>query len=152
MSRRGFTLVELVLVLALAAVLAALAAPRFATAQSRYRAGLAADRVAREIEHARQRAVVTGAAQSVTFMEAKRAFTIDGMRGPDMKEGDYLVDLAAPPYSAEEMTSTFAGDVLRFNGYGVPEAGGVVKVVAGGYECEVTVQGVTGVVSVSVLR
>ena len=151
-SRRGqgFTLVELVLVLGVAAVLAAIAVPRYVSATSRYRVQLAADRIARDIAHVQQRALLRGASQTITFVPASRSYTITGMVDPDFPAKTYTVSLSADPYRAATLAADFGGGaVLTFNGHGVPAAGGTVAVKAQGYACTVSVAGVSGVATVT---
>lgn len=146
----GFTLVELVLVLGVAAVLAAIAVPRYASATSRYRVQLAADRIARDIAHAQQRAILRGATQTITFVPASRSYTVTGMADPDFPAKTYAVSLSADPYRAATLAADFAGGaVLSFNGHGIPAAAGTVSVKSQGYSCTVTVAGVTGAAGVT---
>lgn len=150
--RRGFTLVELVIVVAIVGVLAALAMPRFNSASNRYRAKLCADRVMRDIAHARSRAVALGAQQTMTFTTVSVSYTIAGMMSPDNSSKPFTVVLSAEPYRCTKITVDFGGTgTLTFNGYGVPTVGGTVKVQAGGFECTVTVAAGTGVGSVGAL-
>ncbi len=150
--RRGFTLVELVMVVAIIGVLAALAVPRFALASNRYRAKLGADRVMRDIAYARARAISLGAQQTINFYSASTSYTIVGMQNPDAPAKPYTVALTAEPYRCTKLEINFGGtETLTFNGFGVPTAGGTVTVQAGGYQCVVTVAAGTGVGSVGSL-
>jgi type II secretion system protein H len=151
MSRRAFTLVEVVLVLAITAILAALAVPRFAEANTRYRVRLAAERVARELEHARERAAARATAQTLSFNTSARSFSIVAMPDPDRPASTYTITLADPPWRIERLATSFSGAAATYNGYGVPGAAGTVTVAAGGYVCTVRVEALTGVVSVDPL-
>lgn len=148
---RAFTIVELVLVLAITAILAGLAVPRFARADARYRVRLAAERVARELEHARERAVTRATAQTITFNTGATSFTLVAMPDPDRTTIDYTISLAAAPLRIERLSTTFSGSTFSFNGFGVPSAAGTVTVAASSYTCTVRVAALTGVVSVDPL-
>ncbi|MHC4992904.1 MAG: pilus assembly FimT family protein, partial [Planctomycetota bacterium] len=62
--RRGTSLIEVVIVLAVIATLAAIAQPRYAGALSRYHADSAARRIIADFAAARQRARATGVPQA----------------------------------------------------------------------------------------
>ena len=64
--RRGFTLLELVLVVAILGVVAAIAAPRYGNAIQNYRANAAAQRLRADLEYARARAKSTSSSRTVT--------------------------------------------------------------------------------------
>jgi type II secretory pathway pseudopilin PulG len=144
--------VELVLVVAIVGILAAIAAPRFAGAGERYKALVAADRVMRDVAHARARAIASGAVVSMDFTPATVSYTINGMRDPDAPAKSYVVDLTATPYRCTALAADFGGSTtLKFNGYGVPASGGSVTVTVGSYKCVVTVAAGTGVGTVGAL-
>jgi prepilin-type N-terminal cleavage/methylation domain-containing protein len=71
-DRRAFTLIELVAVMVIIAVLAAAAVPTLDTMDSS-RAAVAARQIARDLSHARQRAVATGNRAWVVFDPADGA-------------------------------------------------------------------------------
>lgn len=126
----GFSLAEVVLVLAIIAVVSAMAVPRYSASQGRYRAELAARRVVADLALAQARARSLSASQTVTFTTDSR-YTIVGMADLDHSSSTYQVDLSAPPYQGTIVSAAFgSGSNLVFNGYGVPSTGGTVVVQA----------------------
>ena len=128
---RAFSLVELVLVIAITALVSAIAAPRYANSVARYRADSAARRVAADLALAQNQASTTGRAQSVVFVS--RSYQMPGMPHLDGKSyGDYTVDLGAEPYGVTRVAAEFGGDAtVKFDIYGTPDTGGSVVVEVG---------------------
>jgi len=143
--RRGFSLLELAIVVAIAAILAAMALPRYAGALSRYHAEAAARRIAADLALARDRARTYGAQRSVTFNPAAEQYQIPGLRDLKSSSGDYVVNLADRPYRADLVSADFGGDAtVVFDGYGVPDGGGQVVVQVGEYQKTVVLDPNTG--------
>jgi len=143
-SRRAFTLLEIVLVLAIMGVIAGIATPRYATAISRFRVDTAARRLVRDLTTARERARALGASQSVTFTIASDTYEIAGLQGLD-GSANYVVNVAGQPYNASLVSADFGGaPSVVFDGYGVPDSGGTVVLNSGGYAKTVTVDPQTG--------
>ena len=141
----GFTLVELVVVIVVVAVTAAIAVPRYTSSLSRYRADMAARRVAADLGLARSRAKVTGAAQTVLFTLANDSYTLPGVAGLDRPSDPYTVVVSAEPYRADLISASFGGSTTAsFNGYGAPAAGGSVVVQAGTTQKTVLLDAATG--------
>jgi len=145
-ARPGFSLIELVIVLALAGVIAGLAAPRFASAQAKYRAESAARQIAADVTLAANRAKAIGGPVTLTFAPGRAAYKADYTL--DDAPESWRTDLSAEPYMAVVTGATFgAGSNLRFNGRGVPAAAGEVTVQSGRARVVVSVSS-AGVASV----
>ena len=134
-KRVGFSLLELVLVLVIVGTLAGMAAPRYANSISRYRADLAAQRVAADLSLARRHALTTGAAETMTFTPASEQYQIARLQSMDHSADDYAVSLSASPYRADLVSASFGGDAtVVFDAYGVPDDGGQIVVQAGHFQ------------------
>jgi type II secretion system protein H len=146
---RGFTLLEVFLVLAIVAVFAAVAAPRYGRAAGRYRADLAARRVVADLRLAQSYAKAASAARTVSFLPATDRYQLIGVPSPDGIVGDYTVDLSAEPYRADVVSASFnGGPQVVFSGWGWPTSGGTVVLSAGAERRTVVVNSTTGGISI----
>lgn len=148
---RGFTFVELVLVTATVALVAAIAVPRMTSASQRYKAELAARRIAGDIELARQEAVATSSSRTVVFDGAALTYTIQGSSGLN-GETSYTVALKQSPYEASAIRVKFAAvpppTALTYDGFGKANAGASIVITAGGQTKTITVDPNTGRASI----
>jgi prepilin-type N-terminal cleavage/methylation domain-containing protein len=151
---RAFSLVELVMVLVIAGVIAAIAVPRMSGSIGRQRALAAARRVAADLETARTAAMAGSASRKVVFSPARSAYGTPGMTGTlDQRSTIYLVDLTRPPYNASLAAANFndsaslkwagvydsdAAQEVVFDGFGRPDSTGWVFVSSGGVYYKVT--------------
>ena len=121
---RGFTLVELVLVLFIIGVIAAIAMPRFAQATARQQLEAAADRVMSDIELARARALAASSTVTMTFDRDEDLYSLDAVGGDA-----FTLKLNEPPYNTRIASLNFGGiSTLTFNGYGIPSGSGQITV------------------------
>jgi prepilin-type N-terminal cleavage/methylation domain-containing protein len=148
-TKRGFSLLELFLVVAIVVVAAAVAVPRYGRASGRYRADLAARRVMADLRLAQSWAKAASSSRTVSFSTAASQYQLLNIPAPDGMPGDYTVVLSAEPYQADLTNVSFDGSPqVIFNGWGLPDRGGTVTLSAGGQQRTVVVDGVTGRISV----
>lgn len=146
--RRAFTIIELVIVILITSVLAAVTAPAFMDSLVFHRVESAARRVKADIEYQRQRARLTSTAQSITFSSG--SYTLNGTKSLNHPAGTYAVNLKESPYSLDSAAVNFSNtQVLAFDGYGTPSSGGTVVLTAKNHQCTVTVNGTTGTATIT---
>ena len=134
-GRGGFTLIELVMVVVITGILAAMALPRMAGASARHRVAAAARRITADLALAQRNAVTTGSSQTVTFDVSADSYTLDGMQHLDHASLQYEVRLASEPYRATLVSVNFDGnEKIVFDLYGAPDNGGSIIVRVGSSE------------------
>jgi type II secretion system protein H len=148
-SRSGFTLIELVLVLAIVGVVAAIATPRYASAVSRFNADTVARRVCRDLTLARSTAFGGGTPQSVTFDTGANQYTVGNLSHPDHPGVAYVVRLDEVSSPAQLVVVDFAGSkACSFDTFGLPVSGGTVVMKVGNAQRTIVVDGATGRIGV----
>jgi prepilin-type N-terminal cleavage/methylation domain-containing protein len=147
---RAFTLVELVLVVAIIGVLSAIAMPRYSASIHNFRAGSAARRLAADIAMAQAQARAGSTARTLSFDVANSRYGISGIKGLD-GAASYTVLLRDPPYqcSISALALANAGNTIVFDGFGVPSTGGTISLAAGSMTRTVTVSAASGRVTVA---
>jgi len=145
----GFSILELVLVLAIMTTVAAMAAPRYAAPTARYRADLAARRIAHDLELARATAKAKGATQKTRLRHSSHEVQLYDAAALDPHMPTYLTHLSDSPYFADITSSDFGGDnKVIFDGWGLPDSGGAAVLTVGSETRTITVDPNTGKASI----
>ena len=149
--RKGVTLVDLVITVLIIGILAAAAAPRFATALARLRAESGARRIASDLNYARRCAMQTSRQTTVTFRSSPAGYDMTNVEHPARPGQPYQVNLSDIDASLALTSFNFNGGAsISFNTYGRPLAGntalttGVVTISSGGQSSTATVSAQTG--------
>jgi prepilin-type N-terminal cleavage/methylation domain-containing protein len=147
--RGAFSLAELVLVMAVVAIIAAIAQPRFANATGRYRLSAAAQRVGADLQLARSQARITSKTQTVTFDSTAGAYQMTGVNTLDNRSTNYSVTLSTDPYYATLGSITFPSNAVTFDIFGGASASGSVTVTVNGQSKTISVDAGSGKVTVN---
>lgn len=124
--RRGYSLIEVVMVLAIAGILAGVGALRYSSSLERARLESAARRLIADLDHARDLARRSGQSVRIQFNPAQSGYRISG--GAHVSSVlNTQVFLNEDPYRVRIASADFDGaSRLDFNGYGEPLAGGSI--------------------------
>lgn len=148
----GFTLIELIMVLAIVVILSAMAIPRFSGSIARSRADAAARLIQADLALAQRHAMTASVAQGVTFeiTSTTAVLRLTGMPDRDHPDQEYAHDLLQEPYGLTRVDPDFGGSQgVKFDIYGTPSAGGTVVIQVGSETRTITLDPDTGETSVS---
>lgn len=154
-ARAGFSYVELVTVLAILAIVAALAAPRMASSMSNRRADLAARRIASDLEYARRWAMTHSTSQQFFYLAGVvPGYMLTGLEHPDHAGQAYMVYFRPDDWGVtfESVDLGHGLDtnrlMIEFDMYGKPDSGGSIVINVGGHRRTITVDDDTGLVTI----
>lgn len=145
-GRAAFTLTEMVVVVLIMGIVAAAATPAFLNSLVYHRVESAAHRLKTDLELARQTARLKSTTQAITF--ANSTYTMVGVKDFNDPTADYAVDLSDSPYEVRATANFDNTQSVSFNGYGTPSSGGNVVIAANGRSITVTLDAVTGEVTI----
>lgn len=147
---RGFTLVELVLVVAVLAVLISLATPSVSARLSQQRVSAAVNRISSDLRLAQHHARRASKTQRIIFDTTARTYVLEGCTPLGSAAGTYTVCLADAPYEVQILRVDFGGTkTVEFDSYGNPLQSGTISVGVLGCVATLTVSGAGAVTSVA---
>ncbi|QNN25369.1 prepilin-type N-terminal cleavage/methylation domain-containing protein [Planctomycetales bacterium ZRK34] len=148
-TRRGFSLLELVIVVAIIATVSALAIPRYVSALNRYRAGALAQRIVADLNYIAADAKASSAERWVWFVPDQWYLAISAPDPNRTNDSYYLVQTSLEPYRAYILKVSFEGEqTFTFDGYGKPDRSGTIVVGSGDETRTITLDKATGKASV----
>lgn len=144
--RMAFSLIELVAVILLMAILAAVAAPRWTTALEEFRATAAARRIVQDLTLAQRTAITASRSQRVSFSVATNSYSLSQVVSLDRASADYVTLLSEDPYRTRfiSLFGTLSNQQLVFNGFGVPDRSGAIVIACGQSQRTIAVNADTG--------
>ena len=123
----GFSLLELVMVMAIIGISVAIAVPKYHSSIQNYRLKASARRIVNDLEYARSRAKATSSSRTFQVIVADDAYLIIEETKIDKASETYRVDLKLAPYHTSIRSVDLGGDAeLVFNGFGEPDSNGVI--------------------------
>ena len=130
----AFTFVELVIVMAIAAIIGAIALPRYAQAISHYRLANACNRIAADINAARSLAMATSQSQTIAFNSTTNSYTVTGLTSLANNGAAYSVNLTGDTYGTAITGAIFGSSQpnVTFDVYGNPNFPGFIYLTCGG--------------------
>ncbi len=152
---RGFTLIEIVIMIVIITIAALTAIPMMSSAAS-MQIRSAANMITADIEYAKSMAISRGQDFSVVFDQSTDSYRIEDQDGniilhPVKKGFDYAIDFQNDSrLNKVDITNIDFNTTNRvqFNCLGSPDYGGTISLEAGGTTVTITVEPVTGFISV----
>jgi prepilin-type N-terminal cleavage/methylation domain-containing protein len=149
---KAFTLIELMIVIVIIGIAAAMAVPMISSAAS-FQIRSAANVVAADLEYAKSMAISRGRSYSVVFDSATESYQIKDPNGspvtPPGRKDTVRFGAGSQLNNVLITSVSFSSGTVTFDYLGSPNNGGTVELQAGGITKTVTVEPVTGFISVS---
>lgn len=139
---RAFSLAELVMVVIILGLLAAIAAPRVANTIRHQRLDAASRRLMIDLELTRSQAIRDRTNRSLTLSLTDHSYTLPTQVGMGSSS---QVCFNTPPYNEVVMAgSTFSTDEVKFNRLGLPDEAGSITLRAGNEQVVISLNAATG--------
>ena len=145
-QRRGFSFLEIVIVVLITAIMVAIAMPRWSGSLQKFRVSNAAARIVADLSLAQSAAYCSSTSKTVTFTVGSSQYVVSGVAPLQRASGTYLVQLNNDLY--QSTLSTVWGQTgtqtITFNGFGLPDKGGSIVVVSGNMQKTIVVDSSSG--------
>ena len=146
----GFSLLELVMVLAIVGITTAIAVPRYMSSIQNYRLNASAQRIVTDLSFARSQAKSTSSSRTFQVSVVDDAYLISEENQIDQAADTYRVDLKLAPYHTSIKSIDLGGDAqLVFNGFGDPDANGAIIINTLQGKKAILIDSVTGEISIT---
>lgn len=154
-TQPGFTLVEIIIVVVILSIAAMTAIPLMSSASS-VQIRSAANLIAADLEYAKSMAISRGQNYYVRFNESANSYQIEDqdnnvIQHPVKKGFNYVMNFTNDKRVGKvDITNvSFPSDIVRFDCLGSPDNGGVITINADGTTATISVEPVTGYISIS---
>ena len=149
-KNRGFSLLEMLIVLMIIAILATVGVPQFLDLLAYHRVESAANRLQADLNYARKEAQSNSSDRTVAFVVADSRYSlfpnIADLKHPTQ---NYTVNLSRTPYHTTLLSADFEGYAeVSFNGFGLPDRGGAIVIQHRNQHRTILLDRTTGEVSV----
>lgn len=136
-ERSAYTLVELLIVVTIMGITAAVAIPSFGDSLAKMNVEAAAERIRADLELARRHAINTSTSQTVEF--DSDGYALLGMDDPDHPGQPYYVNLTGDQYGVTLDSLDCGGDTkIVFDGFGLPDSDLEIVIRVGDHEMTVS--------------
>jgi len=125
-------MMELVIVMLILSILAAVAAPRYSAAQIRYQTLATTKRIITDLQWAQRNAKASSATQDVVFSVENNSYTLTGMKALNRSQLEYQINLGSPNMLCTLVSADFGvSHTISFDIYGRPVRGGKIVFESG---------------------
>lgn len=147
--KKAFSIIELMIVVLILGIAGMVAIPMMSSAGS-VRLDSAVDMVCSDLEYAKNMAIARQGTYRVVFDESTESYQVqdsDGIIEHPVNNGNYVVQLSTLG-DGLSLNTDFTDNTVSFDPFGSPSGGGTVTIQSGSNSVTITVEAVTGYISV----
>jgi prepilin-type N-terminal cleavage/methylation domain-containing protein len=149
-QRAAFSLVELVVVIAVISIIGAIVVPRYGRGLARYGADAAAARIASDIGQTAALARAASQSREIRFRPTQGEYAVTGARSLTDNASAYVVDLRVSEYGVYMEMADCGGDTtLVFDGFGAADSAATLVIHRGDEARRIDLDAVSGRVTIS---